>query len=347
MADSKETILARLLGYISSEFDKSEGSFFYDSEMPVAIELENAYKQQDDITNKVFVDTATGTDLDKKVAEQGLTRKSGGYSTGTVTITGITGSPITDGEFVSSDTAIFKFIGNSTVPESGTIDVTVQCISIGTIGNVPAGSIKYFPKTLDGLQTVTNALPFINGFNQETDDELRQRYYDKVQTPATSGNKYEYKNWAKEVSGTGDAKVFPIWNGNGTVKVVIINSNKRAADSTLINSVSTHIEEVRPIGATVTVISATEKTVDVGVTLTIDTNNYTSDVVKAAIESAITEYLKGIAFIESYVSYAKIGGLILDTPGILDYSGLTVNAGTSNISVADEEVAVLGVVTIG
>jgi uncharacterized phage protein gp47/JayE len=347
VADSKETILARLLNYISSEFDKSEGSFFYDAEMPVAIELEGAYKQQDDIVNKAFADTATGSDLDKKVAEQGLTRKSGGYSSGIVTITGIAGSAIPDGEYVSSDTAIFKFIGNSIMPESGTIDVTVQCISIGTIGNVPAGAIKYFPKTLDGIQAVTNASPFTNGYNEETDDELRQRYYDKVQTPATSGNKYEYKNWAKEVSGVGDAKVVPIWNGNGTVKVVIINSNKRAADSTLIDSVSTHIEEVRPIGATVTVISATEKAIDVGIALTIDTNNYNLDGVKAAIESEITDYLKGIAFIESYVSYAKIGGLILDTPGVLDYSGLTVNTGTSNVSVADEEVAVLGVVTVG
>lgn len=66
--------------------------------------------------------------------------------------------------------------------------------------------------------------------DQETDDELRARYYIKIQTPATSGNAYHYRLWSKEVSGVGDAKVYPLWNGNGTVKVLIIDSNKTGAE---------------------------------------------------------------------------------------------------------------------
>ena len=41
----------------------------------------------------------------------------------------------------------------------------------------------------------------------------------KVSLPATSGSKYHYIQWAKEINGVGNAKCLPLWNGNGTVKL--------------------------------------------------------------------------------------------------------------------------------
>lgn len=345
MADDRDTIQNRMLQNISDEYDKTEGSFFYDVLKPVAIELENAYKEQESILDKGFVETATGEWLDKKVAEQGLTRKPATKSTTTVTITGSEGTIVNEGILVASDTVNFVVKETKTIDATGQVDVLVECEEAGSIGNVPAGSIKYFPVTIAGLTSVTNSQAVTNGYDGETDEELRQRYYDKVRTPATSGNKYHYRNWAKEVLGVGDAKVFPIWNGPGTVKVVIIDSNKTGADSQLVTDVYNYIEDVRPIGATVTVESAIELPININVTLTIDTDNYTESEVINNIENNITEYLKEIAFVEDYVSYAKIGSLILSSEGVLDYSNLTVNGGTSNITIADNEVAVLGGVT--
>jgi len=109
--------------------------------------------------------------------------------------------------------------------------------------------------------------------------------------------------------------------------------------------VTDHIEDVRPIGATVTVASATGVAINIAVTLTLAAG-YTAEQVTGYIEANIIEYLKDIAFVETYVSYARIGSTILDTEGVLDYSGLTVNGGTANIAIADTEVAVLGAVTI-
>jgi uncharacterized phage protein gp47/JayE len=340
-------IITRMLSNISDEYDKREGTFIYDVEKPVAIEISTLEAKSDSILDRGFVDTATGTYLERKVYEQGLTRKSASAATGIVTITGVIGSAIAKGELVASDSVNFAFTVDTVIPSSGSINVTIQCESTGTVGNVPSGAIKYFPKTLEGLQTVTNSIAFTNGYDAESDDDLRQRYYDKVQTPSTSGNKYHYINWCKSVTGVGNARVIPLWNGNGTVKCIIINSNKRAADTTLINTVVAYIEDNRPIGATVTVVSATEKAINISVTLTIDSNNYTSDVVKTDIEANLTDYLKSIAFVNSYVSYAAIGYVILNTDGVLDYSNLLVNTGTTNITIDDSEVAVLGGVTLG
>ncbi|MGE4272053.1 MAG: baseplate J/gp47 family protein [Desulfitobacterium sp.] len=345
MPETKEEILARMLSNISDEYDKTEGSFFYDAEMPVAIELETKSAEADAILDKGFPDTATGSYLDKIVSEQGLVRKAAVKATTTVTITGSAGASIALGAKVASDSVNYLTTESKTIdPGQTTMTVVVECEVAGSVGNVIAGAIKYFPVTISGLTAVTNAAPVINGYDMETDDELRSRYYAKVQTPATSGNKYHYLNWAKSVTGVGDARVTPLWNGNGTVKVVIINSNKRAADASLVTAVSDYIEEVRPIGATVTVESAAELEIDVSATLTLQVGHVLANV-KAAIEANLTQYLKEIAFVETYVSYARIGSLILDTEGVLDYTGLTVNAGTANVTITDAQVAVLGVTT--
>lgn len=162
---------------------------------------------------------------------------------------------------------------------------------------------------------------------------------------ATSGNANHYKLWSLEVAGVGDVKVFPLWNGAGTVKVVIIDSNKQPASSEIVNAVTTYIEENRPIGANVTVQSASALNINITATIVRD-SNYTTEQVLTNVSTKITSYLKSIAFKQSYVSYAQIGSLILDSEGVLDYSNLTVNGGTSNITIGDEQVAILGQVVL-
>jgi len=339
--------LNSMLENIDDKYNKTEGSFFYDAEMPVAIELNKADAKADTILDKGFVDTATGSDLERKVAQQGIYRKQATKSSGLVTIGGSVGALIKIGDKVASDTLSFKFTENNVIPISGIIDVNVECEQFGSTGNVPISAIKYFPTTLSGLTTVTNTLAFDNGYNAETDDSLRQRYYLKVQTPGTSGNKYHYLNWAKEITGVGDARVIPLWDGNGTVKVVIINSNKVGASTELINEVIAHIEENKPIGATVTVISAIEVSIDTYATLVIDTDNYTTEQAQTNIINNITKYLASIAFVEDYVSYAKTGNEIINADGVEDYSGLQINGGITNIAIGNEEVAVIGGVVFG
>lgn len=340
-----EQIRARMLARVPPELDTSEGSFFYDVLQAVSIELAAQGGDIAEILDEGFALTATGVYLDRKVAEQGITRKPATKATGQVTITGQPGTTIEVGTQVASDTAFYTVIEAAVIGDTAQATAIVECDEYGVIGNCPAGAIKSFPVTISGLSAVTNAAPLANGYDGEPDSELRQRYLDKVRTPPTSGNKYHYLAWVKEVTGIGDARVFPLWDGPGTVKVVILDSNKQPPGAELLQAVADHIEDVRPIGATVTVASATGVNIDIAATLTLATG-YTAEQVKGYIETNIAEYLKSIAFVETYVSYAKIGSIILDTEGVLDYSGLTVNEGTSNIAIADTEVAVLGTVTI-
>ena len=342
---TREEILSRLLSEISNEYDKTVGSFFYDVEEPVSIELETVYGRVEDILKNGFAKTAEGEYLDNKVLEQGLTRKSATASTVTVKITGSPNSNISIGDKVASDELIFTVIENAILDSGGTAYVTASCDTLGRIGNIPIGAINKFPVTLPGLVTVTNEEAATGGYDEETDDELRERYFEKVSLPATSGSKHHYVAWAKEVSGVGDAKCIPLWNGNGTVKVIIINADKGVASPELIAEVASHIEESRPIGASVTVESATPLPINISVTLVL-TSGVSEETARNRIVNSVTTFLQNKAFSSSYISFAQIGGCILNCDGITDYTNLTINRGTANIEVSETAVPVLGGVTI-
>lgn len=342
---TKAEILSRLLSDISDEFDKSVGSFFYDVEKPVSEELETVYGQVEDILKNGFAKTAEGKYLDNKAAEQGIERKAATSANVVVKITGTPGASISSGDKVASEELVFTVTENAILDSGGIAYVTASCDTPGKIGNIPVGAISKFPVTLPGLVSVTNEEAAAGGFDAETDDELRERYFEKVSLPATSGSKYHYIMWAKEVGGVGDAKCIPLWNGNGTVKVIIINADKGVASAELISEVAAHIEENRPIGASVTVESATPLVIDISVSLVLS-SGITEEIAISRITEKVSDFLQKNAFSSTYISFAQIGGCILNCEGITDYTDLTLNGDTGNIEVSETDVPVLGGVTI-
>lgn len=346
MTVTKETLQTRMLADISDDYDKSEGSFFFDAIAPVAIELEKSYSSQDSILEHAFVDTATGTYLDRKCAELGIIRKAATKATGKVQITGVIGAAVQKGISVATELVTFETTESAVIGESGTVLVSVECEESGSIGNVAANAIKFFPITIEGLTGVTNPAIFTSGYDTETDKSLRERYYDKVNTPSTSGNAAHYEQWAKSVTGVGGAIVFPTWNGPGTVKVAICNSNKRAAEQQLVTKVAAYIETQRPVGATVTTESVLERTIDIKATVMILGNTTTLEQVRSSFESAINAYFKEVSLNQTYISYAKVGSLLYDTYGVMDYSDLTLNGESRNMVLLDTEIPVIGTVVL-
>lgn len=101
-----------------------------------------------------------------------------------------------------------------------------------------------------------------------------------------------------------------------------------------------------PVGARVTVEPATAVLINVSANLIV-ASGYNADSVKSAVTENIKAYIKSLAFTsDNDVRYVRIGQAILDTPGVQDYSNLTVNSGTANVVIDDQEVAVLGSVNL-
>jgi len=345
------TIHSEILRNISDTYQKTTGYPTYDLTRAFAIETLDLLEKAGLVEDKLDVDNLVGNELTRFVEQRkGIERKVATYATCSLTVTG--NGTVTKGDLLESTGGIqFAATETKAITTSGTVNV--QATISGTAGNVGIGSISKIPVTIAGIASVTNTAAATGGYGEETDDSLRNRYYEALQKPATSGNIYHYEQWAKSVSGVGDAKVFPLWNGDNTVQVVIINSDKGVADSALIGTVQAYIDPnisgtgqgQAPIGAYCTIVSATGVNINVSVTIQLISGYVLSSVI-TAIEENITSYLQEIAFEQNYVSYGKIANAINDTAGVLDYSKLLVNSGTANIEIAVKEVAILGTVTV-
>lgn len=64
-----------------------------------------------------------------------------------------------------------------------------------------------------------------------------------INEKAFSGNIADYKKKTKEINGVGAVKVIPVWNGGGTVKLTILDSDYNKASTQLIEKVQ---EEICP-----------------------------------------------------------------------------------------------------
>lgn len=326
------SILNDMLSRVTSDVDKREGSVIYDALAPCAYQLAQTYFYLNNFIDLVFGDTAVGEYLDRFVADYGITRKNATYAVRKIE----TDSPVNIGtRFGISDTTYEVTELISTNVYSAT------CEQLGDIGNLYSGTLG----NIDNVNVTATLTDIItSGEDEETDDNLRQRFFSQVQAPSTSGNADNYETWALEVSGIGDAKVFPLWNGNGTVKVLIVDSNL-SIDESLEQTVFDYIESVRPIGATVTVDSPSGKTISVSADVTLD-GSVTLATAQSSFSSLLTEFLKGTVFEEYSISYAKIGSLLLSTPGIEDYTNLLVNGDGANVTIGDTELPILGAITL-
>lgn len=339
-----ESIKADIISRLSTDLDTREGSFINDMVSTVAYEIWKAYQSLDAIVPIAFVDETSGEYIDKRCAEYGITRKPGTKAKVDLTLAGTDGTVIEKGKvFLTDDGLQFETDETVTIAE-GKAAVTATAVDVGEAYNVDAGEITNQLVNTSGLTSVTNEAA-TGGADPETDSALVDRLYTYLQNPSTSGNVAAYKQWALEVPGVGAAKITPLWNGPGTVKVLVVGNNKEPVDSDIVNSCVDYIEEKRPIGAAVTVESAEGLPINVEATVVIDSST-TAEKVKAEFETALGDYLKSISFGKYTLVYNRVAYMLLDINGVIDYTSLTINGGTENIIIADNQVPVLGNVEV-
>ena len=328
-----ENILNDMLSRVEADVDKREGSIIYDALAPCAYHLAQTYFYLDSLVDLVSGDTAVGEYLDKVVKDYGLTRKAPSYALRKVETNGV----IEIGTRWGMNDIIYK------ITEELTTNVYIAtCEQTGEVGNVYSGSLDNIDNVSGVMATLTDVIS--SGEEEESDDDLRARFYSLVQSTSTSGNVADYKNWALEVSGVGNAKVFPLWNGSGTVKVLVLDSNM-GIDETLEGKVFNYIEAVRPIGAIVTVESPSNKTISISAKIKLDGTKTFAEVVEV-FNSSYKSYLESNVFKSYIVSYAKIGSLLLTTSGVADYSDLLINNGISNIEISNYEIPAIGTISL-
>ena len=311
-----------------------------------AVELSKAYQALNAVPSILFVDETSGGFLDLHGwAYFNLARKDGTRARATLTFEGTPGAVLPAGTaFVTEAGLEFSLLEEVTLDADGTGRGTVEAAQVGAAYNVAAGAITRMYVNLPGLSGWTSAAA-AGGTDGETDAALYARVAARRQKPATSGNVYHYEQWALKVEGVGACKVFPLWNGPGTVKVLLVDSNMEPAGADIVAAAAAHIEDERPIGAAVTVEAAQALAVDVAATVTTD-GSVTPAQVREKFLPELDGYLKSVVFSSDAVLYNRVAYLLLGVPGVTDFTALTVTGGTGNVALTAGQVPVLGEVTV-
>jgi len=335
-AMSYEEILRRMLERVPDNIDKREGSVIYDACAPAAAELAKLYIQLDAILQLAFGTTSNGDYLALRAADFGVDRQPATPAQRRGLFYRSASAPldIPIGSRFSAEE--LNYVAVSKLADG---QYLLQCETAGAAGN------RYFGPLLpidyiSGLVRAELAEVLVPGEDIESDDALRTRYLHRVRNPSSGGNAADYRDWAMSVAGVGDAKVYPLADGPGSVKVVIVDSDKQPASLTLVTETAAHIESVRPIGVAVTVISATAYPIEPRATVVLAAG-YSLQGVSDAFNAALSTHFQELAFAASYVSIASIGVLLLSVPGVLDYSGLELNGSSGNVTLADDEIPTL------
>ena len=334
-----ELLVDRMKGRISNALDKREGSIIDTALKPAAAEMQIMYIGMDHLLNEVFMNEQTSREsLIKRAGEIGMSPNPA-----TAAVLKAVMRPDTVDVKVGERFNLGAFNYKVTEKlEPGSY--RMECESVGAAVNSNLGimiPIDHIP----GLASAELMEVLKEGTDEESTEAFLSRYLIKLRMPSTSGNKYDYYNWAMEVAGVGAAKVFPLADGPGTVKVAIADAGMSAAEPALVAAVAEHIEEKRPIGADVTVVSARERAVNVSAVIRMQ-DGRNLGTVQNAFQLLVEDFLHANAFGMSYVSAARIGKLLLETDGVEDYSELLLNGEDSNVVLADEDIAVVGSVTL-
>jgi uncharacterized phage protein gp47/JayE len=345
-----EVILQRMLDRVPDTMNKSEGSIIFDALAPAAVELTLAYMQFDMILNESFGDTASRDYLIRRAKERGLEPEPATKA-------------ILQGEFTptSIDVLNKRFnLGslNYVVTELISPGIyKVQCETEGIIGNQSLDDIIPIDY-IEGLETAALTAVLIPGEDEEATEAFRLRYFASFGEKSYGGNITDYLTKTNSLAGVGSTKVTPLWNGGGTVKLTILDSNYDQATQILIDAVQAAIDPtpqgegwgVAPIGHTVTVDTVEEVTVNIAATLTFDTG-YSWGALQAQATAALEAYM-----LELRTAWASQGNLIvriaqietrlLAIEGIIDISGTSINTVASNLTLTTYQIPVLGSITV-
>lgn len=345
-------IMARMENRVRQNYpdiDYREGSMIFNALAPAAMELAIMYNELDNIFKEQFVQTATRDSLLKLCEQVGL--DIGQFSATYCTVRAQFDAEIEVGSRWNCD------LYNYTVTEF--IDIIddrweyyMQCETAGRAPNGTVGELTPINYVNNDLKNANIIGIVATAQDEWTDDDIRSAYIEHVNNYAIDGNVAQYKKWSREYAGIGKYKVFPLWNGANTVKVSILDEDSLPCTEDFIAEFQAYLDPgttgmgdgVAPIGAFVTVGTATTKTINVSAEVSVQ-EDYDSETVMSMLSESLSVYFRDISYVKSTVSYMNVGAVLSDVAGVEFINNLKVNNSTANISIASEEVPMLGTTT--
>lgn len=345
MADL-DTIHREMLEELDPSYQKTPGFPAYDFTRAFALGLASLAGDVEAAEARLDPENLTGADLDRYVWQhRAVERKQAACAQGTLKITSGSGH-ISAGALFATGAGV-QFMAEEDKDVSAGSTFAASAVEPGSAGNAAAGTVTVMPVTIAGIGGVTNPAAFAGGYDEESDAELRARYYEALQRPANGCNVYQYEQWCKAVEEVGRAVVVPTPRGPCTVDVYLVDRTGDPASAALVAEVQALLDPNHngdgsgeaPIGAEVTVKAATGKPLDIDATL-LQTPTADTGTIRDLIRANVVALLRKTALAGTRLKYSALAETLL-VDGVEDYKDFTINGQKGSVTFETTEVPVL------
>ena len=356
-----EYLMQLALSYVPDDRDKREGSVIYDALAPFCQVLAAGVLQLRDFYTQTYAVTATGEDLDNRVAEQGLSRYAATYAVKRIALADAEGNPVIvplGARFSTvSDTNPVNYTVTAQYREEGVVvpgSYEATCEELGVIGNEYFGNLINIT-FIQGLAEATMTTTLIPARDEETDEELRGRYFESLNQKAFGGNIADYRTKVMSLDGVGSVQIYPVWAGGGTVKLSSVDPTYSQCSPEFIATIQKEIDPenaqgetgtglgIAPIGHKVTVVTPEVVDINVSATVTLQAG-YSLEQVRAPITTALISYIQSLKagwadandmnIYNCDVFVARVSATIVNVTGVANVTDVMLNGAAKDIVLA-------------
>lgn len=310
--------------------------------------------------------TCSGEDLDSWLADFGFVRLSAVQATGQVTFSRFTstnqaiipiGSQVTttDGSqafTVMVDTANATYSptldGYVLLPGVNSLAVPVMANIAGADGNAQAGTITIISGSIQFIDTVTNAMTFANGEDEESDSAARARFVLWIASLSKATNSaigYAILSLQNGVTYT----LTENYAYNGTPQpgyfYAVVDDGSGSPSSTFLAQAYSAIDAVRGFTITFGVFGPALVTANVSMVITTDPSGNHSDIV-SLVNAALQAYIASLS-LGQLLPFTQLATVAYGaSPLVINVSGVTLNSGTSDLAATQRQVIRAGTIAV-
>lgn len=279
LQETIDTVRARLDSDVNAGVDPSsqsfvdttEGGFYWDLTQAVALEIERLWDfAATEVAAVAFPPYAWGEYLDDHAETLGLARKEATAAGGDVRFAGREDTLISPGTEVAtaptdadSDPIVFTTTAEAIIPALGVVDVPVAALDSGSQGNVLANNVSVLVSPISGVSAVSNPSAITGGADVESDEDLRDRVLLQLSTAQGAGTVADYERWALSFPGVGVVSVTPLWDGPGTVHVVVADPSQNPVNDTTKWGLQDYLDPPRSLTRTTSLVDLPTGTISV------------------------------------------------------------------------------------
>lgn len=277
------------------------------------------YGVLDWVLAQMFADTADEPYFWRWAAIFGIVQKAAVSWQGTLTATGVNGSPIPAGsQLTRLDGTAYETLADATIV-GGTATVTAFALVAGETGDLDIGNTLTWSSPIAGVDTdVTVASTTITGADAELAADALTRLLLRLRTPPSGGGTGDYVRWALEVTGVTRAWEFSLFFGPNSVGVAFVRDKDVGSivpDSGERAVVQAYLRTKRPVAANVEVLTLVEMPVNITITdLEPDTG-----AIRTAVQASLADFFAREASPGEPIALSRLDAAISTAAGEISH----------------------------